>query len=60
MIKEDRGSFCDLLAELIEAFYKNRCVYFPFDNARIPVVVLMQKTSEVEATAMRRGGKGND
>ena len=44
VVKKDIGSFCDLFAELIEAFYNNRCVYFPFYNVRIQVVVPIQKT----------------
>jgi len=44
VIKKDIGSFGNLFTELIEAFYNNRCVYFSFYNARIQVVVPIQKT----------------
>ena len=44
VVKQYRGSFFDLFAELIKAFHDNRCIYFPFHNARIQVVVPMQKT----------------
>ena len=60
VVKKDIGSFCELFAELLEAFYNNRCVYFPFYNTRIQVIVPMQKPSDVEATAMRRCGNFHD
>jgi len=43
VVKKDIGSFCELFAELLEAFYNNRCVYFPFYNTRIQVIVPIQK-----------------
>jgi len=44
VIKKYRGSFFDLFAELVKAFHNNRCIYFPFYNVRIQLMVLMQKT----------------
>ena len=44
VVKKYLGSFFDLVAELIEAFHNNRCIYFPFHNDRIQVVVAIQKT----------------
>ena len=53
VVKQYIGSFFDLFTELLEAFHNNRCIYFPFYNVRIQVVVPSQKTSDVETTAMR-------
>src|SRR5262249_20517003 len=60
IVKKYIGSFFDLFAELIEAFYNDRCIYFPFYNVRIQLMVSMQKTSDVETTAMRGCGNFND
>jgi len=43
VVKQYIGSFVDLFAELIEALHNNRCIYFPFHNVRIEVVVPIQK-----------------
>ena len=60
VVKQYIGSFFDLFTELLEAFHNNRCIYFPFCNVRIQVVVPIQKTSDVETTAMRGCWNGND
>jgi len=60
VVKKYIRSFFDLFTELIEAFHNNRCIYFPFHNIRIQVVVPMQKTSDVETTAMRGCWNFND
>ena len=60
VIKKYIGSFFDLFAELVKAFHNNRCIYFPFYNVRIPLIVSIQKTSDVETTVMRRCWNVND
>ena len=60
VVKQYIGSFVDLLAELVETFYNNRCIYFPFYTVRIQVIGPIQKTSDVETTAMRRCWNVND
>ena len=55
VVKQDLGAFFELFAEWIEAFHNHRCIYFPFHNVRIEVVVPIQKASDVETTAMRGG-----
>ena len=60
VVKQYIGSFFDLFPELLEAFHNNRGIYFPFYTVRIQVVVPIQKTSDVETTAMRGCWNGND
>jgi hypothetical protein len=43
VVKQYRGSFVDLFAELIEAFHKNRGISFPFHSGRGQVVVPIHK-----------------
>ena len=52
IIKKYIGSFFDLLAELVEAFYNNRHIYFTFHYARIQIIMPIQKTQDIETTAM--------
>src|SRR5215467_5553584 len=60
VIKQYIGSFVELLAELCKAFYNNRCIYFPFYNVRIQLIVPLQKPEDVETTAMRGCWNGQD
>ena len=53
VIEKHICSFCELLAELFKTFDNSCCVHFPFNEVRLQIIAPMQKTQDVETTAMR-------